>query len=36
LKKIAGQWLVDIEEEEDMPILEEQIFKEMEKELKLD
>ena len=36
LKKIRGQWLVDIEEDEDMPLLDEQIFKEMEKELKLD
>lgn len=36
LKKIAGQWLVDIEEDEGTPLLEEQIFKEMEKELKLD
>lgn len=36
LKKIAGQWLVDIEEDTDIPLLEEQIFKEMERELKLD
>lgn len=36
LKKIDGQWLVDIEEETDSPELDEQIFKEMEKELKLD
>lgn len=36
LKKVGGQWLVDLEEEEEIPLLEEQIFKEMEKELKLD
>lgn len=36
LKKIKGQWLVDLEEESPNPALEEQIFKEMEKELKLD
>ena len=36
LKKIDGQWLVDLEEEATSPALEEQIFKEMEKELKLD
>jgi len=36
LKKVKGQWLVDIEEETDAPELDEQIFKEMEKELKLD
>jgi len=36
LKKVAGQWLVDIEEDDGSPLLEEQIFKEMEKELKLD
>ncbi len=36
LKKIDGQWLVDIEEDTNAPELEEQIFKEMEKELKLD
>lgn len=36
LKKVAGQWLVDIEEDDGSPLLEEQIFKEMERELKLD
>jgi len=36
LKKIDGQWLVDIEEDESTPMLDEQIFKEMKKELKLD
>ncbi len=36
LKKIGGQWLVDIEEDTDTPLLEEQIFKEMKRELKLD
>ena len=36
LKKVDGQWLVDIEEDTSGPALDEQIFKEMEKELKLD
>jgi len=36
LKKVAGQWLVDIEEDDSSPLLDEQIFKEMEQELKLD
>lgn len=36
LKKVDGQWLVDLEEETANPELDEQIFKEMEKELKLD
>ncbi len=36
LKKVGGQWLVDLEEYGDSPALEEQIFQEMEKELKLD
>lgn len=36
LKKKSGQWLVDIEEDDGSPLLEEQIFKEMERELKLD
>lgn len=36
LKKLDGQWLVDLEEETANPALEEQIFKEMKKELKLD
>ncbi len=36
LKKIEGQWLVDIEEDNGSPLLEEEIFKEMEQELKLD
>lgn len=36
LKKINGQWLVDLEEESPNPELDEQIFKEMEQELKLD
>jgi len=36
LKKVDGQWLVDLEEEMANPELDEQIFKAMEKELKLD
>ena len=36
LKKVDGQWLVDLEEETANPELDEQIFKAMEKELKLD
>ncbi|MFK7978436.1 MAG: hypothetical protein AB8G86_00520 [Saprospiraceae bacterium] len=36
LQKINGQWLVDLEEETANPELDEQIFKEMKKELKLD
>ena len=36
LKKIKGQWLVDLEEDNNNPELDEQIFKEMEKELKLE
>ncbi len=36
LKKVKGQWLVDLEEDTATPELEEQLFKEMEKELKLD
>ena len=36
LKKVAGQWLVDIEEDTISPELEEQIFREMERELKMD
>lgn len=36
LKKINNQWLVDLEEEAANPELDEQIFKQMEKELKLD
>jgi len=35
LKKENGQWLVDLDDETDIPGLEEQFFKEMEKELKL-
>ena len=36
LQKINGQWLVDLEEDTTTPELDEQIFKEMQKELKLD
>ncbi|MEM6319597.1 MAG: hypothetical protein AAF960_18130 [Bacteroidota bacterium] len=36
LKKVNNQWLVDLEEESASPELDEQIFNEMEKELKLD
>ena len=36
LQKINGQWLVDLEEDTATPELDEQIFKEMKKELKLD
>ena len=36
LKKMNNQWLVDLEEDTANPELDEQIFKEMEKELKLD
>ncbi|MEM1122263.1 MAG: hypothetical protein AAGJ18_17590 [Bacteroidota bacterium] len=36
LKRVDGQWLVDIEEDTSGPTLDEQIFKEMEKKLKLD
>ena len=36
LKKINGQWLMDLEEETPNPELDELIFKEMEKKLKLD
>lgn len=36
LKRTQGQWLVDIEDDTSSPELDEQIFKEMEKELKLD
>jgi hypothetical protein len=35
LKKINGQWLVDLEEDSGMPQIEEAIFKEMQRELNL-
>lgn len=36
LKRINGQWLVDLEEDTSMPALDQQIFEEMEKALNLD